>query len=83
MNMKKYFHELTDQEFKELPGNITYEQLAKEYPQPDWCEYPDATAGLMGCWSLMSMLIKNRDCCKNCECCKDFNHLPPNESNKK
>lgn len=35
---------------------------------PDWCEYPEATNGVMGCWSLISGCIKEP--CETCDCYK-------------
>lgn len=67
--MIKYFHELTEAEFKETcVDKMTYMQLAKDYPQPLWCSYPEATGGLMGCWSLISFMVTGRNYCKNCDC---------------
>jgi hypothetical protein len=68
--MIKYFHELTKREINKLEGTV--EQVSKDYPQPDWCEYPGAVAGAMGCWSLMLGIIhkKGKAYCVNCECCK-------------
>ncbi len=69
--MIKYFHELTKEEFGKLvESKITYEQLAKDYPQPTWCEYPDATGGMLGCWSLMDFFVTGEDYCKDCDCYK-------------
>jgi hypothetical protein len=34
-------------------GRKTYAWLHERYRQPDHCTYPDALAGMMGCWSLM------------------------------
>lgn len=67
--MIKYFHELTKEEFSKLcKGKMTYGELAEKYPQPIWCGYPDATEGVMGCWSLMSFMVTGQDSCKNCDC---------------
>jgi len=65
--MKKYFHELTRAEFKLLcDSGITWAQCAKDYPQPEWCGYPDAVQGAMGCWSLMDFMVTGRKYCKTC-----------------
>ncbi len=73
--MIKYFHELTKTEFNKLvKKKMTWEQCAKDYPQPVWCAYPDAVYGTMGCWSLMSFnedgtnWVTGRNYCKNCDC---------------
>lgn len=66
--MIKFFHELTKSEFKNLvKKKITYGELAKKYPQPTWCGYPDATQGMMGCWSLMDQKIKSIKDCAGCD----------------
>ena len=44
------------------------ERLAAEHPQPTWCRYPDAVAGVMGCWSLMDHKVDSEDRCKGCDC---------------
>lgn len=69
--MIKYFHELTEAEFKAIVESkqYTWKQLAKDYPQPEWCQYPDATSGVMGCWSLMSHMVTGKEYCKGCEYC--------------
>jgi hypothetical protein len=67
--MIKYFHELTKEEFSKLiESKITWGECAKEYPQPIWCGYPDALAGMMGCWSLTDFKIKNKKSCYSCDC---------------
>jgi hypothetical protein len=67
--MIKYFHELSEKEYNTLfSTNITFEQLAVDYPQPTWCGYPNATDGPMGCWGLFYQDNKDREHCKNCEC---------------
>jgi hypothetical protein len=67
--MKKYFHELTDEEFAALlKTHITWGEVAKIYPQPNWCEYPGALEGEMGCWSLVYRTGVSPDYCKKCDC---------------
>ena len=70
----KYFHELSDEEFDKLlkGGGMTWGECAHKYPQPEWCNYPDAVCGVMGCWSLMRMgkpenNIRSIDNCEGCE----------------
>ena len=67
--MIKYFHELTPDEFKELAsereGQLA-KDFAKDYPQPEWCSYPDAVHPL-GCWSLLAHMVTGRSYCKNCD----------------
>ena len=67
--MIKFFHKLSKKEFDALPdGNYSWGQCSKDYPQPSWCNYPDAVAGEMGCWSLMDFRVTGRAYCKNCNC---------------
>ncbi|HDY68991.1 MAG TPA: hypothetical protein ENH85_14525 [Candidatus Scalindua sp.] len=65
---RKYFHELTKKDYFELAKRgITYKKLAKLHPQPKWCGYPNATEGVMGCWSLTSFMINSENDCKKCD----------------
>lgn len=69
--MIKYFHELTKREFnKLLRKRMTWAECAESYPQPTWCAYPDAIAGVMGCWSLMNLMVTGEDYCGDCDCYK-------------
>ncbi len=66
--MIKFFHELTEAEFKALcDKKITYRRLAKDYPQPTWCSYPDALEPL-GCWSLTGFMVTGEAYCRRCDC---------------
>lgn len=65
----KYFHELTDKEFQTLmKDGITWNHLPQIHPQPEWCQYSNALDGPMGCWSLTTRRVKNKDFCKRCDC---------------
>ena len=66
----KYYHQLSDAEIQELiDKKVTYGELEKLHPQPVWCHYPEATSGMMGCWSLiMKRNDVNREYCKDCDC---------------
>jgi hypothetical protein len=69
----KYFHELTRPEYRKFcKGNphMTYAEIEKRYPQPPWCNYPEAVMGVMGCWSLTSFMVKGREYCVTCDCLK-------------
>jgi hypothetical protein len=70
VNMGKPFHKLTPEEYDELvESGMTYEELAKQHPQPEWCAYPGATLGWMGCWSLVSFQVTDPKFCKgHCDC---------------
>ena len=80
--MTNYWHELPQEEVdKILASKITIGELLEKYKQPDWCNYPDALDGNMGCWSLMDNHkggIRSRiskDYCKDCECFNDKTEL--------
>lgn len=65
--MNKYFHELTEKEYRAiLAEGITYGELAEKYLRPSWCDYPDALSPL-GCWSLTGGKVTGEDYCKNCD----------------
>ncbi len=73
--MKKYWHELPQDEIDQiLKSGITVGECVKKYKQPDWCAYPDALAGMMGCWSLTSdesgglRTEISEKYCKTCDC---------------
>lgn len=66
--MDKYFHQLTKQEFDQLhDSGMTWGECAEQYPQPPWCQYPNAVAGEMGCWSLMYRDVTGEEFCKSCD----------------
>ena len=50
--MKQYWHELSQADIDKLIGKVTNQFIMDNYKQPDWCTYPEALSGLMGCWSL-------------------------------
>ena len=67
---KPFFHELPqsviDQMVKE---HKTFQYIMDNYRQPEWCKYPDALNGNMGCWSLTLHRTKiSREFCKDCDC---------------
>jgi hypothetical protein len=65
----KYWHQLTDKEVGYLiESNVTWKDIMDSYRQPDWCGYPEAINGQMGCWSLTGedRLNISRGYCKNC-----------------
>lgn len=70
----KYWHELTQKEVEILiESKVTYRYLLDNYKQPDWCNYPNALEGALGCWSLMDATPNglrtkiSLEFCKNCE----------------
>jgi len=69
MTPKKYWHELSDEEFANIPPNTKCLELRKLYSQPKWCSYPDAIDAL-GCWSLINSELRKKisiEYCKGCE----------------
>ena len=85
--MIKFFHELTEPEFKkDIAGKLTHQEVAEKYPQPKWCSYPEATYGVAGCWSLVGFIVTGEDYCKSCEFYKPVNERTnpkKSEPNKK
>lgn len=50
---KKYWHEVPKEERDRiLSSKMMLSEFMRKYRQPYWCMYPDALAGIMGCWSL-------------------------------
>ena len=68
----RYFHTLADSTLKRLISQgTTWQQLIDRYKQPDWCGYPEALAGVMGCWSLTDWSLRHkisREYCASCDC---------------
>jgi len=65
----KYWHELPLGAQRALQhSHMKYGKFLKTYRQPDWCEYPEALAGGMGCWSLtIPGRIRRPEDCRKCE----------------
>ena len=71
----RYFHELEQTEIDTLIADKkTVGYILENYKQPDWCNYPNALEGQMGCWSLMDLSKDglrtkiSKDFCKGCDC---------------
>lgn len=69
--MKKYWHRIPDKELqKRISRKWSCDRIMRRYSQPEWCNYPEALSGLMGCWSLIDVKRRkkiNREFCRNCE----------------
>lgn len=64
----EYFHELSKEQYGGLEASgITWGQIMKAYKQPQWCRYPDALEGEMGCWSLIYGMVTGEHYCMKCE----------------
>jgi len=72
---RSYFHEISQEEVDKLIADkrgVGY--VMENYKQPDWCKYPNALEGQMGCWSLMDLSKDglrtkiSKDFCKGCDC---------------
>ena len=66
-----YWHEIPQAEQEKIikEYGLTVAQFLEKYKQPDWCEYPEALAGQMGCWSLiLSRSIHCKADCGDCDC---------------
>ena len=61
----------TQWRFRQLRGD-TWADVQRDYKQPDWCRYPDALDGPMGCWSLVGRMVTGEDYCRDCDCHKDY-----------
>lgn len=69
---KRYFHELSKEEYdKMMENHLKIIDVKKQFKQPDWCLYPDALEGEMGCWSLCLGDIHCEDDCECCDCHKE------------
>lgn len=69
----RFWHEvpLTEQDEILKAGGKTWAEFCEEFKQPEWCGYPDAMFGAMGCWSLMiSKTIRSESNCRACDCRK-------------
>lgn len=77
MSEKKYWHELSQEEIdKIISDSVTNRFVVENYKQPDWCTYPEALMGVMGCWSLTDNSTDglrtkiSHDYCTGCPCYK-------------
>jgi hypothetical protein len=76
----KFFHEITDEQWEALKATkMTWEECAKEYAPPTWCDYPHAVDP-MGCWSLVGRMVTGEDYCRSCDLHKDH---PDNHGRRK
>lgn len=71
---KPFWHRLPDCEIKRLLSEaVTVDFVLQNYRQPTWCNYQDALAGVMGCWSLTdnfgSRKSISKKFCSSCDCC--------------
>lgn len=75
--MSNYWHEISQDEIDTLIENkATNQFVVDNYKQPDWCSYPEALAGRMGCYSLLDRELRTKispEFCKGCDCC-NLNH---------
>lgn len=72
---KPFWHETikSKEDFNKLiEQKLTWGDAGEKYAQPNWCDYPDALRGEMGCWSLVGLYVKDEDYCKTCECHVDY-----------
>ena len=70
----KFFHEISNEERNKLISekrSLNY--ISEYYKQPEWCDYPEALLGALGCWSLNDLgengtRVKiSEEFCKNCD----------------
>ena len=74
---RSYFHLAPQRRIdKMIADKKTWGDIQKEFSQPEWCNYPDALQGEMGCWSLVDMgkdglrTKISHKLCKGCDCYK-------------
>lgn len=74
----RYWHEVPPAEREQLikESKMTVGKLLERFKQPDWCEYPEALAGQMGCWSLVTS--RNVNGIKDCGDCEYIKAKPQN-----
>jgi len=65
---RPFWHRINkyDQLYIQEHSEITLRQFMKKFRQPDWCNYPAALAGEMGCWSLFYRYVHDIGDCKDC-----------------
>jgi hypothetical protein len=69
--MKPFWHRESKKNIESLiKKGLTIQYLLENYRQPTWCNYPDALAGMMGCWSLTgdNRTEISHKFCSSCEC---------------
>lgn len=59
-----YWHTMT---LEQQRAAVRSRARVRSFRQPPWCMYPDAVAGVMGCWSLMLGHVRSRADCKTCD----------------
>jgi len=74
---KLYWHKLKNSTIKRVYKNkMTCKEVMLHYRQPDWCGYPNAINGILGCWSLTMDADNSKgnrkdisvEYCKDCDC---------------
>lgn len=66
---KKVFHRIDPAVFEKMSNaGATWQDVKKIYKHPSWCGYgTSALDGYAGCWSLVSLKIRCKNDCKNCD----------------
>lgn len=68
MSDVQFFHKISNDEYNRLVDeDKTWQHIIDNYKQPDWCGYPEALRGGMGCWKLTDRGVKSQEDCKECE----------------
>ncbi len=66
MDKKKYWHEVTDEEYNSLiKKKVTIKYVVKNYLPPEWCNMPNAIHPKLGCWMLVKRKV-TKEKCKDC-----------------
>jgi len=79
-----FFHEAPQSDIDSLIANKgTWGDIMERYKQPDWCSYPNALEGQMGCWSLTDLSpdgLRNKISESFCQSCPEFKKLGSHSS---
>lgn len=73
----KYWHKLSKRQKDFLRRkHVTIGWIVKHLKQPDWCTYPEALSGNMGCWSLTAREERKikitKEYCSRCNCYQGY-----------
>lgn len=67
MKNKKFFHELTyGERFDIYNHRFSWDDTAKKFPQPPWCDHEQAVDGLFGCDDLWMGAVQSEKDCEGC-----------------
>lgn len=80
---QKYWHEIPQEEIETIIAEEkTNQYVVDNYKQPEWCGYPEALMGIMGCWSLTDNSpdgLRTKVCESFCSTCDCYKQKSPSE----